>query len=229
MIKISRNFRNEGKEKFPFYLVYCNSTGLQCSKCHWTRYCNGCIIPEDLEHIPYEFAKYVSIQWKYLPFFLKWSPILSFSRCCDASVFHAMQKSNPGRKVALADCFEIHGLPEILDSKATCGGCNVENYREKRILISRLPETLVINIKRFIQASNNRWVKDKSAVTFPLHNFNVGAYTTSGHSDIIYECTGVVIHRGEMEGGHYVCYCKRKGYWYFINDEDSTVCLVFPP
>uniref|UniRef100_A0AC35GC94 USP domain-containing protein n=1 Tax=Panagrolaimus sp. PS1159 TaxID=55785 RepID=A0AC35GC94_9BILA len=214
-------YESEKTEEYPFYLVYSDPTGLFCPDCHWTLYCIGCEISANSEVIPYEKAKFVSVQWKFMPYFLKWSGILHHSRIIDPSAQRLYYQNSSHRKISIAECLSNAVLPETLDTKLTCENCNTKCYFDKTIAFTRLPETLIINLKRFM-CINGVFVKNKSSVKFPLKDFNMSPYMVDGSFDEIYECIGYVIHRGEIHGGHYVCYTKRNNDWYFLNDEDVT-------
>jgi len=38
-----------------------------------------------------------------------------------------------------------------------------------------------------------------------------------------YDLTTVVVHIGKLDGGHYICYCKRDGQWLKFNDSKVTL------
>ena len=38
-----------------------------------------------------------------------------------------------------------------------------------------------------------------------------------------YDLSTVVVHIGKLDGGHYICYCKRDGQWFKFNDSKVTL------
>uniref|UniRef100_A0AC34FLZ0 Ubiquitinyl hydrolase 1 n=1 Tax=Panagrolaimus sp. ES5 TaxID=591445 RepID=A0AC34FLZ0_9BILA len=214
-------YESEKTEEYPFYLVYSDPTGLHCPNCHWTLYCIGCEIPATSDLISYKNAKFISVQWKFMPYFLKWSGILHHSRIIDPSAQKLYYQNASHRKISITECLSNAVLPETLDTKLACENCKVKCYFDKTIAFTRLPETFIINLKRFM-CINGVFVKNKSSVKFPLKDFDMSPYMVDGICDTLYECIGYVIHRGEIHGGHYVCYTKRNNEWYFLNDEDVS-------
>ena len=47
-------------------------------------------------------------------------------------------------------------------------------------------------------------------------------------SSISYKLVAIVVHIGEkFSSGHYVCYTKRNGMWYYANDAQIKECTLF--
>lgn len=124
----------------------------------------------------------------------------------------------------LEACFDNYVKGEILDGENSWFN---EKTKKKEGVVKKLcfwcfPEILVIDIKRF----NNRNVKNKCLVTFPLNELNLSKYVIGYNSEsYVYELYGVCNHSGNVNGGHYTCHIKNSnGKWYHFND--ATVSEV---
>lgn len=68
---------------------------------------------------------------------------------------------------------------------------------------------------------------------FPIQ-LNMYPYTTQGRADHhnhdqtpqlhMYDLSAVVVHKGKMDSGHYICYCREGNDWFMF--DDSKVVLV---
>lgn len=112
-------------------------------------------------------------------------------------------------------------------NKFYCNTCSSLQEAVKTIKLKKLPEVLVINLKRFkYDEQMDKMVKLFDSINYPfkLRLFN----TTDDESltDLLYELYALVIHiGGGPMHGHYVSLCKIKaGLWLLFDDE--TVELV---
>jgi ubiquitin C-terminal hydrolase len=108
-----------------------------------------------------------------------------------------------------------------------------------------LPTNLIIHLKRFdFDLETLRRSKVTRRVEFPM-TLNLEAYTKEGlarqeaqpgteeppstSADYDYELSGVLVHSGTTDSGHYYSYCKdRTGQWYKFNDETVTPFALLP-
>ena len=112
---------------------------------------------------------------------------------------------------------------EIMDgeNKINCEGCNKKMTCHKRQLFKSLPNILVINLKRF-EFDYNRMLKSKlnNYFEFPFE-LDMKEYLLEDHQEINtkYELTGITIHFGFSDYGHYYDLIKStNGKWYKFND-----------
>lgn len=85
----------------------------------------------------------------------------------------------------------------------------------KKISVYRLPEVLVVHLKRF----SSTFSRDKvsTAVTYPALGLDVAEYCAPDavvDGSTLYDLTGVVHHMGSLNGGHYTAYaafCRMTG------------------
>ncbi|KAI3402426.2 creB [Candida oxycetoniae] len=111
-------------------------------------------------------------------------------------------------------------------NKFHCNTCSSLQEAVKTIKIKKLPEVLVINLKRFkYDEKIGKMVKLFDSISYPfkLRLFNT---TDDFHDNVLYDLYALVIHiGGGPMHGHYVSICKIKaGLWLLFDDE--TVELV---
>ena len=97
---------------------------------------------------------------------------------------------------------------------------------KKELIFSSLPKVLVLQLNRFkynTQTNEMEKINDR----FEFYNeLNLGKYTNHyGNIYSEYECFGVVVHIGRINGGHYYSYIKNfsDSLWYKFNDESVTI------
>ncbi len=121
---------------------------------------------------------------------------------------------------------------EILDgeNKPTCSRCNAKRTCTKRYTIEKLPNILVIHLKRFLKIRYNN--KISLNVDYPIESLDMSKYLSnnvdstltpsSATSDrkCIYDLYGISLHSGTESSGHYVAYCKHpyRNRWNYFND-----------
>lgn len=136
--------------------------------------------------------------------------------------------------VSLKDCFDLFTQDEILDNDNAwhCPHCKKPRRAVKKLIISRLPQVLIIHLKRFQQRARGT-NKLETFVTYPTSNLNLTDYWPSytGNDDaklskmpkrgqsppFQYDLYGVANHFGTLKGGHYTAFVRKgsKGWCYF--------------
>ena len=111
-------------------------------------------------------------------------------------------------------------------NKFHCNTCSALQEAVKTIKVKKLPQVLVINLKRFkYDEQMDKMVKLFDSISYPfkLRLFNT---TEDAHQNILDDLYALVIHiGGGPRHGHYVSICKIKaGLWLLFDDE--TVELV---
>ena len=112
---------------------------------------------------------------------------------------------------------------EIMDgeNKINCEECKMKRTCHKRQIFKSLPNILVINLKRF-EFDYNTMLKSKlnNYFEFPFE-LDMKEYLIDDHKEINtkYELTGITIHFGFSDYGHYYDIIKSPdGKWYKFND-----------
>ncbi|TDL23595.1 UCH-domain-containing protein [Rickenella mellea] len=153
-------------------------------------------------------------------------------------------KKNKG--ISLQDCLDEFTKEEQLgeDDLWYCPSCKKHQQASKKFDLWKLPDILVVHLKRF---SNSRALRDKidALIDFPIDGLDleplVGERETArrlaaegvdvdklGLTDLdeslVYDLYGVDEHMGGLGGGHYRAYVKHHetGKWYHFDDSYVT-------
>ncbi|KAL4187332.1 hypothetical protein AMTRI_Chr09g18480 [Amborella trichopoda] len=137
-------------------------------------------------------------------------------------------KKTKQETISLFSCLEVFLKEEPLGPNDMwyCPSCKADRQAIKKLDLWRLPDILVVHLKRF---SFNRYMKTKldTFVNFPIHNLDLTKYVKSNTPDPhVYELYAVSNHYGSLSGGHYTAYVKlfEENRWY--NFDDSHVSPV---
>ncbi|CAD6642949.1 BAH_G0041910.mRNA.1.CDS.1 [Saccharomyces cerevisiae] len=132
-------------------------------------------------------------------------------------------------KKKLYECLDsFHKKEQLKDFNYHCGECNSTQDAIKQLGIHKLPSVLVLQLKRFEHLLNGSNRKLDDFIEFPTY-LNMKNYCSTKekdkHSengkvpDIIYELIGIVSHKGTVNEGHYIAFCKISGgQWFKFND-----------
>lgn len=149
-------------------------------------------------------------------------------------------------KAHLYDCLKNYTKEERLgpDDPWTCPNCKVPREATKRITITRAPQILVIQLKRFKSVRRGFTDKSNTLVDFPLTGLDLTPFSvpppsfpnaqdaearygpSASESDdqttppFEYDAYGVVQHFGTLTGGHYTALVRGStgGQWFEFND-----------
>ncbi|KAJ4978971.1 hypothetical protein NE237_009751 [Protea cynaroides] len=133
----------------------------------------------------------------------------------------------PQESISLYACLEAFLKEEPLGPEDMwyCPGCKKHRQASKKLDLWRLPEILVIHLKRF---SYSRFMKNKleTFVNFPIHDLDLSTYIAHDNSQLSnrYMLYAISNHYGGMGGGHYTAFVHQGGnQWYEFDDSH-----VFP-
>lgn len=128
----------------------------------------------------------------------------------------------PQESVSLYKCLQAFLKEEPLgpDDMWYCPVCKKHCQASKKLDLWRLPEILVIHLKRF---SYSRFLKNKleTFVDFPLQDLDLCDYIAhqDGESSYRYMLYAISNHYGSMGGGHYTAFVHHGGdRWYDFDD-----------
>ncbi|KAL6521225.1 hypothetical protein OROGR_017794 [Orobanche gracilis] len=129
--------------------------------------------------------------------------------------------------ISLYNCVDAFLKEEPLgpDDMWYCPNCKAHRQASKKLDLWRLPEILVIHLKRF---SYTRFFKNKleAFVDFPIDEFDLSNFITRKTNNVChrYMLYAVSNHYGGLGGGHYTAFAKlRLDRWYEFDDSN-----VFP-
>ncbi|KAK3218020.1 hypothetical protein Dsin_011990 [Dipteronia sinensis] len=131
--------------------------------------------------------------------------------------------------LSLYTCLEafLREEPLVPEDMWYCPQCKERRQASKKLDLWRLPEVLVIHLKRF---SYSRSMKHKleTFVNFPVHDFDLTNYVANKNSSQrqLYELYALTNHYGGMGSGHYTAYIKLldENRWY--NFDDSHISPI---
>ena len=121
----------------------------------------------------------------------------------------ALPVRKTGGQITLYDCWNNFTQPEILkgDNMFTCEKCKVKREMTKKMAIWKLPQVMIILLKRF-EIRGNQSLKIDNLVDIPM-TLNMEDYCEShDRFNASYDLYGVCNHSGGTGGGHYYAYCK---------------------
>ncbi|XP_028265096.1 ubiquitin carboxyl-terminal hydrolase 19 isoform X2 [Parambassis ranga] len=139
----------------------------------------------------------------------------------------------------LEQCLNLFTKPEVLAPEEAwyCPKCQQHREASKQLLLWRLPNILIIQLKRFSFRSFIWRDKINDMVDFPVRNLDLSKFCIGQKDDIqqppIYDLYAVINHYGGMIGGHYTAYARlpsdknsqRSDVGWRLFD-DSTVTMV---
>ncbi|KAJ8626189.1 hypothetical protein MRB53_019496 [Persea americana] len=133
-------------------------------------------------------------------------------------------KKTRQESISLFSCLEAFLKEEPLgpDDMWYCPTCKEHRQATKKLDLWRLPDILVVHLKRF---SYSRYLKNKldTFVNFPLSNLDLSKYVMRKDATpqpYMYELYAVSNHYGGLGGGHYSAYAKliKENRWYHFDD-----------
>jgi uncharacterized UBP type Zn finger protein len=121
--------------------------------------------------------------------------------------------SNLNESLELNDLINNFIIEETLqiNNKWLCSKCKEYQTAYKQITITKFPNILIIQLKRF-----TKYNKLTNLVRFPIKNLKIAQYT--------YNLFAIVNHFGSISSGDYTAYTYRSiiGKWYEFNDTKIT-------
>ncbi|KAJ2744013.1 hypothetical protein GGI20_003313 [Coemansia sp. BCRC 34301] len=133
------------------------------------------------------------------------------------------------RKVTLEECLSEFTRAEKLgeDDPWFCGKCKEHQQATKKFDLWRIPEILVVHLKRF---QHSRAWRDKldAFVDFPLEALDLTQTVVGPNGgELVYDLHSVCNHYGGLGGGHYTAYARNPedDRWYDFNDSSVSEVL----
>ena len=140
---------------------------------------------------------------------------------------------------SIYDCLRSYTQEEKLDEVWRCPYCKCEREATKQIVLTRLPEYLVIHFKRFASSKFERSKKIHTPIDFPIRELIMDDFVIARQHPAVpdqdgkmespattppfnYDAYGVIRHLGNTgDGGHYISIVKDpgRGVWRKFDDE----------
>ncbi|KAK2416497.1 ubiquitin carboxyl-terminal hydrolase [Trifolium repens] len=158
--------------------------------------------------------KYDTHPLETLPEVLKYGPVTKKARTEPLSLYTCLEAF-------------LREEPLVPEDMWYCPKCKERRQASKKLDLWRLPEVLVIHLKRF---SYSRSMKHKleTFVNFPIHDFDLTNYIANKNNSQrqVYELYALTNHYGSMGSGHYTAHIKLldENRWY--NFDDSHISLI---
>ncbi|KAJ1738053.1 hypothetical protein LPJ79_005803 [Coemansia sp. RSA 1821] len=135
------------------------------------------------------------------------------------------------KQVTLEDCLTEFTRSEQLGEEDLwyCSKCQEHQQATKKFDLWRVPEILVVHLKRF---QHSRAWRDKIDVfvDFPLTGLDLTQHMCGPHGEnLVYDLYSVCNHYGGMGGGHYTAYARNPEDDKWYNFDDSHVSPVSDP
>ncbi|KAF6169981.1 hypothetical protein GIB67_034373 [Kingdonia uniflora] len=134
----------------------------------------------------------------------------------------------PQESVSLYLCLQAFLKEEPLGPEDMwyCPGCKKHCQASKKLDLWRLPEVLIIHLKRF---SYSRFMKNKleTYVDFPIDDLDLSDYIVfkNSQSSYRYMLYAVSNHYGSMGGGHYTAFVYHGGNQWFDFDDNHVFSI----
>ncbi|KAK9696974.1 hypothetical protein RND81_08G007400 [Saponaria officinalis] len=131
--------------------------------------------------------------------------------------------------LSLYSCLEafLREEPLVSEPDMKCPQCEERRQASKKLDLWRLPEVLVIHLKRF---SYNRSLKHKldTFVNFPIHDLDLTKYIANKNvsEPQLYELYALINHYGSMGSGHYTAHIKLLDETRWYNFDDSHITAI---
>jgi hypothetical protein len=144
-----------------------------------------------------------------------------------------------GDGISLYDCFRNFTKPETLDQANLwyCSKCKEHRQARKTMEIWKLPDVLIVSLKRF--EYRNEVLRDKldALVDFPLDGLDMAPFCLEPTSDaerLTYDLFAVSNHYGSMGFGHYTAFARSwqdgngEAYpgWYSFDDSQVSPAMA---
>ena len=136
--------------------------------------------------------------------------------------FHDLKTGRMGKHSNCKDCRRAYrkNLQYVkpIAGKLKCEKCNQYVCPQKKINFWELSPVLIFSIKQFRMGK-----KINQKIQFP-ELLNMEKYCLSKRSTTNYKLSGICVHSGGLNGGHYYAYCKDyiNNKWFKLNDSSVS-------
>jgi len=122
--------------------------------------------------------------------------------------------------LSIEDCFKFFTASEVLEDPWTCKSCKLKQQPSKQLHLWRLPDILIIQLKRFIGGVGvfgfGYGQKIDVFISYPVRSLDLSSYLSEEYKQQYgykvvpkYDLFAICNHSGIMEVGHYTCIVRR--------------------
>jgi len=205
---------DEEGDNFPFTVTYCPET----------RYGFARHSEKDLKNNDEKFSISGKVQ-----FSLLWKSNKRHEVTIDKDEsFPEVGENSNEETVELSSCLSAFTEAEVLSKENAwyCNVCKDFQMASKKMELWRLPDLLVIHLKRFSFTRHYR-NKIQSLVRFPLKDLDLKDWVSPKcklDQTTVYDLYATSMHSGGMGGGHYTAYAQSviSNEWYYLNDSSVS-------
>ena len=219
-----RSKNDNNKICYPFLIRITiqlqNKDKTKCAYCPWYKFCPGCILNPFKEDILKFDLNYI--------IHVEWCKNLKDNELLDKTLknlyeINFEEKLNEIEKIeknvqiesSLEDCLKLFLNKEKLEDLLSCPYCQLRQEFTKYYIFDKLPQVLIISLKRFKYASMYR-NKINTFIKYPLENLEI--------NNEKFDLYAVINHFGSLNSGHYTSYVKIDNDWYNFDDSLFNIC-----
>jgi len=135
-------------------------------------------------------------------------------------------KSNSDPKLNIYDCLNLLTKEEKIDVDHGwyCNQCKTQREAKKKMDIYKVPQILILHLKRAQFISWDQAIKNTDTVDFPINGLDLSKYVLSKDKNTIYDLFAVSNHHGKTIQGSYTTFAKNpvNNNWYHFANTDVT-------
>ena len=196
-----------------------NKEKTKCAFCPWYKFCPGCILEPNDCPLELELNNIIHVEWcknlKDNELMEKNLKNLYDIKIEEEDNLNDKLEKNSQIENNLRDCFNLFLREEKLEDKLSCPYCKLKQEFTKNYLFDKLPQVLIISLKRFKYATMYR-NKINTFIKYPLENLEIN------HEK--FDLYAVINHFGNLNSGHYTSYVKIDNQWFDFDDSIFNSC-----
>ncbi|EGT53487.1 hypothetical protein CAEBREN_19011 [Caenorhabditis brenneri] len=163
----------------------------------------------------------------YLQVIFQWKDIKLFNQYKGADLVEREMTVATRRRVLLEETLNWFTKKEQLGEQDSwyCPQCKKHERASKQLDLWKLPEILILHLKRF---QYTKWSREKLTwdVVIPVRGLDLTAKVANpNHEAAVYDLIAVSRHYGSLSGGHYTAigFNDKAQKWFDFNDSSSNV------
>lgn len=209
-------------KRIPFQLTLINKDTLSCAICPWFRLCQGCTInPSENKFINIKANDIIAVEWDKDVYKAEINKN-NLNLVMKHSSTNLIEENSKQKEdeISLNDCLKLFTKEEEIND-IQCEKCKKKTLFKKTLEIERLPQYLVIVLKRFKYILTTS-VKIQNLIKFPLYDLPLQNYVSQKNINYKYNLFGLINHSGSLEWGHYNSIFKVNDIWALFDDSSVS-------